>query len=136
MSDLKTIFSDPFKGIKMEEVIAEAMHRNEESILNLNKRQLDSGIGADGKSIGRYANFAYKGRFEPVDLLLTGKFRNEFTLGIKKKQAEIFSQDSKEKQLEKKYGKDIHGLTSTNTGIAADIIKEDVQRIFFQSLAL
>lgn len=136
MSDLKTIFSVPFKQVDMNAIIGEAMQRNEERILELNKRQLDAGIGADGKSIGRYANFSYKNRFEPVDLKLTGKFRNEFTLGIKKREAEIFSQDAKQKSLEKKYGKDIQGLTSSNEEIAGGIILEDVQRLFFQSLII
>lgn len=136
MTELNTIFSAPFKAIKMDDVISEALSRNEEKILDLNRRQLDSGIGADGKSIGRYANFAYKNRFEPVDLLLTGKFRKEFTLGVKKKEAEIFSQDSKQKILEKKYGKDIQGLTSTNTEIAGGLILEDIQRLFFQAIII
>lgn len=120
----------------MNAIIGEAMQRNEERILDLNRRQLDAGIGANGKSIGRYKNFRYKNRYEPVDLKLTGKFRNEFTLGISKKEAAIFSQDSKEAQLEKKYGKDIHGLTSTNEAVAGGIILEDMQRLFFQSLAI
>ncbi|MBL7738715.1 MAG: hypothetical protein JNK14_05810 [Chitinophagaceae bacterium] len=136
MTDLSKIFSAPFKGVKINEVLAEALSRNEEKILDLNRRQLDGGIGADGKSIGRYANFSYKNRFEPVDLLLTGKFRKEFTLGVKKKEAEIFSQDSKQKILERKYGKDIQGLTSSNMEIAGDIIEDDFSRIFFQALVI
>lgn len=134
--NINTIFSAPFKPIKMDEVIGEAMSRNEEKILDLNKRQLDRGIGADGKSLGRYKNFAYKNRWEPVDLLLTGDFRNKFTLGVKKKESEIFSQDWKQDHLAKKYGKDIQGLTFQNTQVTGDIIEDDVQRIFFQALVI
>ena len=132
MKHLQTIFILPFKSVDISKLIEKAMEKNEDRILDLNRRQLDSGLGADGKSIGRYKNFKYKNRWQPVDLLKTGEFRKKFTLSRSKgkKQAEIFSQDFKQPILEKRYGKEIQGLNAQNTQTAGDIIKPDMQEEF------
>jgi hypothetical protein len=134
MAGLKTIFTDPFKGIKMDEIIAAGIERNENAILDLNRQQLNSGIDSRGKSLGKYANFKYKNRYQPVDLKLTGEYHRKKTLGIRKKDAEMFSQDEKAPMLEKRYGKDIEGLTFQNLGNAAELIKPHVQSLFLLSL--
>lgn len=110
MTDVKTIFTDPFKGIDLNKLIGQALEEKASLINELNEQQLDKGLDATGKSLGRYANFKYKNRFQPVDLLNTGSFRGRFTVSAGKKAAELFSQDSKEDLLIKKYGKDIHGV--------------------------
>lgn len=132
MKELRTIFTKPFKGIDLNKLLEAAMDKNEERILDLNRHQLDQGIDAKGKSLGKYANFKYKGRWEPVDLKLTGDYRKKKTLSKSKgkRQAEMFSQDQKAAKLEKRYGKDIEGLTFENTNIAGDIIKPDLQEGF------
>jgi hypothetical protein len=132
LKELRTIFTKPFKGIDLNKLLEAAMDKNEERILDLNRHQLDQGIDAKGKSLGKYANFKYKGRWEPVDLKLTGDYRKKKTLSKSKgkRQAEMFSQDQKAAKLEKRYGKDIEGLTFENTNIAGDIIKPDLQEGF------
>lgn len=133
---LQTIFTSPFKGIDMNKIIEDAMAVHEERILDLNRQQLDRGLDAKGKSLGKYANFKYKNRFEPVDLKNTGEFRKKFTLSRSKnkKEAEIFSQDEKQSKLEKRYGKDIQGLNSQNMSTAGEIIKPEVQELYKKQL--
>lgn len=77
---------------------------------DLNERQLDLGLDSNSKDLGEYASFGYKGRFKPVDLKLTGKFRQELALRVTKKDTQIFSDDSKSPVLQKRYGKDIFGV--------------------------
>lgn len=133
---LQTIFTSPFKGIDMNKIIEDAMAVHEERILDLNRQQLDRGIDAKGKSLGRYANIKYKGRLQPVDLNLTGAYRKKKTLSRSKnkKEAEIFSQDPKDPILVKRYGKDIDGLTFENTKTAGEIIKPEVQELYKKQL--
>lgn len=121
---IKNFLSLPFKGLDIQALIGEAMQEKDEQIMDLNKQQLDRGLDATGDSLGRYKNFKYKNRFQPVDLLLTGEFRRKFTLAPGKKSAEIFSQDQKTKFLEKRYGKDIFGISSNVKDNVASIIKE------------
>ncbi|MEI8142833.1 MAG: hypothetical protein WCG90_08205 [Chitinophagia bacterium] len=121
---IKNFLLLPFKKLDMQLLIGEAMQEKDEQIMDLNKQQLDRGLDATDDSLGRYKNFKYKNRFQPVDLLLTGDFRKKFTLAPGKKSAEIFSQDQKSTFLEKRYGKDIFGISSNVKDNVAAIIKD------------
>lgn len=121
---IKNFLALPFKELDIKAMIAAAMEENDEQIMELNKQQLDKGLDAKGESLGRYKNFKYKNRFQPVDLLLTGEFRRKFTLAADTKSAEIFSQDQKAGFLEKRYGTDIFGIANTYKPNVAEIIKE------------
>jgi hypothetical protein len=114
----------PLKQLDMEALIGEAMQEKDDPIMDLNKQQLDRGLDAKGNSLGRYKNFKYKNRFQPVDLKLKGDFRNKFTLAAGKKSAEIFSQDFKDKFLLKRYGKDIQGIPDQAKSNVAELIRE------------
>jgi hypothetical protein len=125
--EISDFFSAPLKQVDMNKVIQTAIQKNDERILEIQERQLDAGIGGDGKSLGRYKNFNYKKRWQPVDLKLEGDFRKKRTLTAGEKSAELFSQDYKDDILVKKYGKIIHEITSQNKVIVAELIKEDSQ---------
>jgi hypothetical protein len=114
----------PLKEIDMEALIAETMQEKDDSIMDLNKQQLDRGLDAKGNSLGRYKNFKYKNRFQPVDLKLKGDFRNKFTMAAGKKSAEIFSQDFKDGFLVKHYGKDIQGIADQSKSNVAELIHD------------
>lgn len=124
MNQITEIFFNPFKGVKPIEALKDAISANEDRIMDLNRQQLDRGLDSEGRSLGKYANFKYKNRFQPVDLKLTGDFRNKFSLQIDDKQTEIFSQDEKETKLIKRYGKDIFGIPDTFIPNMQDIIEE------------
>lgn len=134
--ELKTFFVGPFKAIDMGELIGKAFENKAEQILDLNKQQLDAGRDAQGKSLGRYKNFKYKDRFEPVDLKLKGDYREAFTLNADRKKGEIFSQDWKAPILEKRYGKNIEGINSQNKPTAAEIIKPELGKLIKDKLKI
>lgn len=133
---LKNMFVLPFKNLDMYELFGKALEKHEEALFDLNRQQLDRGKDALGNSLGRYANFKYKGRFEPVDLLLTGEFRRKFTLQIGKKSAEIFSQDSRDEMLKKRYGKDIEGIPKTFQPNLAELVKPTLGELIKDKLGL
>lgn len=110
MPDVKTVFTDPFKGIDLNRLIGLALEERADLINELNQQQLDKGLDSKGKDLGPYKNFNYKGRFRPKDLLRTGEWRGKFTVTAGKKEAILFSQDRKDDLLTGEYGPDIHGV--------------------------
>lgn len=134
MKELQSIFSAPLKAPDMEKIVAAALDKHEQQILDYNRQQLDRGLDAKGKSLGKYANFKYKNRFQPVDLKLTNSYRGKKTLATGKKKAEMFSQDPKADKLVKIYGKDIEGLNKQNLDNTGELIKPHVQTLFLLSL--
>jgi hypothetical protein len=99
--------------------------KDEEPILNLNKKQLFSdGENNKSKKLKRYRNGMYeleKHERNPApglgipDLFNTGKFYKKFKIKIlSKKEYEMFSTDDKAIALQKKYGKDIFGLSENS----------------------
>lgn len=133
---IKNFLVLPLQKIDMVNLFKEALEKKEDTVFILNYEQLDKGKDAGGKSLGRYSNFKYKNRYEPVDLLLTGDWRGKFTLAVKEKNAEIFSQDEKDNKLHKRYGKDITGLDHISKQKLADVIKPYLGELFKKSLGL
>ncbi len=124
-SDIAALFTTPLKKLKPLDALKKAIEQNEEAIFDLNRGQLDRGLDSRGKSLGRYKSFKYKGRFQPIDLKLTGKMRNEMSMQISDKQTEIFSQDPKEAVNLKRYGKDIWGVPAQLIPNMGEIVKDD-----------
>jgi hypothetical protein len=106
----KHIFVQPLKKMQPLEALKDALLTNDEKIFALNTQQLDRGLDAKAVSLGKYKNFNYKKRYQPVDLLLTGDFRKKFTLEVRNTESRIFSQDWKDDILVSRYGKDIFGV--------------------------
>jgi hypothetical protein len=119
------IFVHPLQDADPAQALIKSIEKNEEKILDLNRRQLDRGLDAEGKSLGRYKNFNYKRRFEPVDLKLTGSFRDKMNLQVTKTETTVFSQDQKEAKLQKQYGKEIEGIPLSMIANMQDIILDD-----------
>ena len=91
-------------------------------LLQLNKDQLmNEGVDKNKRKLKSYSSNSYavrKNRMNPFpglgtpDLYLTGSFQDGFTLRINSKSTfDIYSTNSKNNDLTKKYGKDIFGLT-------------------------
>lgn len=123
--DFLDIFFEPLASAKPIEALKIAIEKNEDKIMDLNRQQLDKGLDSAGKSLGKYKNFKYKNRFQPVDLKLTDDFREKFTLAVDDKQTEIFSQDVKDDKLRKQYGNDITGIGDRNIERMQEIIEPD-----------
>jgi hypothetical protein len=134
MVEFLSIFYDPLNAVDVLDCLKEAIRTNEDAIMDLNKQQLDKGLDATGKDLGKYRNFSYKNRWRPVDLKLTGKFRNEFSLEVTDKGTEIFSQDSKEEKLKTQYGKDIFGIPAPLIDNMQEIVREDFIRNYQNEL--
>lgn len=131
---INTMFIGPFSELDMQEIVGEAIEEKQEEIFDVNRDQLARGLDAKGKSLGRYKNFKYKNRFQPVDLLLTGSFQGKMTLTPGKKSAELFSQDQKAPFLEKRYGKDILGISGQGKDRVMDIISSPIGRLIKKKL--
>jgi hypothetical protein len=125
MFDFKDIFVQPFEDTKPVKALVTAIEKHEDDIMDLNRQQLDRGLDANGDSLGKYKNFKYKNRFQPVDLKLTNDFRRKFTLQSDEKQTIIFSQDEKAPWLEKRYGEDINGIPSSMIPNMQELIEDD-----------
>ncbi len=125
MFDFKDIFVQPFEDTKPVKALVTAIEKHEDAIMDLNRQQLDRGLDSKGESLGRYKNFKYKDRWQPVDLKLTGDFRRKFTLQSDDKQTTIFSQDHKAPGLEKRYGVDINGVPSSLIPNMQELIEDD-----------
>jgi hypothetical protein len=125
MTDLTDIFVTPLRKADPLKALKSSIEKNEDEIMDLNRRQLDRGLDSEGGSLGKYKNFKYKNRYEPVDLKLTGDFRNKFSLQVSDKETEIFSQDAKEAKLKKKYGKAIFGISAPLIPNMQTIIEND-----------
>lgn len=127
------LFAERLNKADVLNAFALAMVKNEARILELNKRQMDKGIDAEGRSLGRYRDFDYKGRFEPVDLLLTGSFRQKMEFSsITADETEISSTDEKTGKLKAKYGEDIFGVQDIEQ--VGSVIKRDFQKFYREEL--
>lgn len=133
---IKNFIVAPLKKIDFTDLFKQALQQNEEKVFDLNKQQLDRGKDATGDSLGRYKNFRYKNRWEPVDLLRTGEFRRKLTLAESKKTAEVFSQDEKNDKLVKKYGKDIFGISKTYQPNLAEAIQPTLGELIKKQLGI
>jgi len=100
-----------------------AVGKTTEGMIALNKEQLQAGIGADGKRIGKYRSWHYaqmKNAMNPlpglgnVDLILTGSFSDSFQVDINGEDIERIATDSKTSDLIGRYGDDVFGLTDNN----------------------
>lgn len=125
MFDFNDIFLQPFVDTKPVKALVTAIEKHEDAIMDLNRQQLDRGLDAKGDSLGRYKNFKYKGRWQPVDLKLHNDFRRKFTLQSDDKETIIFSQDVKAPWLEKRYGVDINGVPSSLIPNMQELIEDD-----------
>lgn len=111
MIDLKSLLN--LSRIDGNFAVAEAINENKELVLQPNDVQLDKGLDSKGKDLGEYKNFKYKNRFRPVDLLLTGEFRNEEDVITDNTEMVYIDPNEKTESLMNRYGQDIIGLPDT-----------------------
>lgn len=98
------------------------VNQNKEQILDYNRQDqlYKQGIDSKGKKLKPYAFFTIQIKqligqpFDRTTLFYSGRFYNRFNFVFLKRTINIFSSDSKTTDLEKKYGKDIFGLTKDN----------------------
>lgn len=129
--NLETVFTDAIK-VDMNSIIAESVEVCSDEIVQLNKSQLSLGEDSAGESLGEYANFSYKNRWKPVDLLLTGDFWRRLTVVVRpdNESFEIVGFDEKTADLQQRYGEKIIGISKELLPEIPSIIKTEMQEIF------
>ena len=113
------------KSVDLQTIGVNIVVDNKIELLDLNKDQLlNDGMNKNMVKLRSYRSASYarrKNQRNPSpglgtpDLYNTGAFQDGFTLKINSKSSfDIFSTNSKNSELTKKYGKDIFGLTETS----------------------
>lgn len=113
---------DKLLALPLEAMISRVAEENADVITALNKEQLDAGRDANGGDLGVYQNFSYKGRFRPVDLKLTGAFRDSFDVEVFGNAFRVVATDEKTPKLTARYGAEILGLSTNNKVRAARLL--------------
>ena len=106
-------------------------------IIDLNVDQLNKGVNSLGQPIEpEYRPFTVrikkeKGQpFNRVTLKDEGDFHDSFFLVINPTSIAIYATDEKTAKLERKYGKEIFGLTDENLQEIIDLLKPELQNHF------
>jgi hypothetical protein len=128
---------------EQERAIYRIVEGRSETVIDLNTNQLLEGKDSEGGFITPpYRSKLYaelKLSLNPkgvVDLRLTGDFENSFFIRTKGWPMSIWANDSKTKELVKKYGETIFGLTKQSKGTLAEDIKPDTQTYYRKVLLI
>lgn len=94
----------------------------------LNEKQLDMGLLSDKSELPPYSAFTtqqkiLKGQqIDPMNLKDTGGFRDDILIRMKRKFAFLESEDEKNKELQKRYGKLVFGLFPEHEEMVLNLI--------------
>lgn len=131
----------------LHDVVLKSVKDNEAAILDLNieDQLFQQGIDSEGQAITPgYSPLTIsikRQKSQPTDRVTlrdTGDFHRSFEMSYGNDAFGIYATDPKSQSLERKYGKEIFGLTDKSLQEAIDITKPDIQqrskRIIFQNL--
>ena len=128
---------EKIKAFSVSEIASKAITETSETAADLNAMQMFIGIRSDGKEINpQYSPFTIqekkkKGQVsDRVTLQDTGAFYKGLGAKANGDIISFFSTDEKSGKLEKKYGKQIFGLTNENKKI---YIKGELSKAFFKN---
>jgi hypothetical protein len=117
----------------IDAVIIDRVKDQEQAIVAANAEQLFSGILATGRPTkpdyaqSTIARKRRKGQpTNRVTLKDTGKFHISLKVDYREKEFELTSDDTKRVYLERKYGRDIYGLTDANLQRVIDRLENDL----------
>ena len=118
---------------KLDKILIDAVKKFEAEIIDMNTAQLDAGSDGEGNPIEpAYTGFTVaikRSKGQPtnrVTLKDEGDFQNAFFMNTGANWFALGSNDSKTQKLERKYGKDIFGLTQEHIEGVKDLIRPDV----------
>lgn len=131
----------------LPDVVLESVKDNEAAILDLNieDQLFQKGIDSDGQAITPgYTPLTIsikRQKGQPTDRVTlrdTGDFHRSFQISYGNDAFGIFATDPKSQKLEKKYGREIFGLTDESLQESIDLTKPDIHqrsgKIIFQNL--
>lgn len=130
----ETFFSSRLEKVDMHEVLNKAIEANEEIISDQVTNQLNKGFDGNGEDLGEYANYAYKNRWKPVDLKLTGAFHESIKPKTYPDYFEMTASDPKTEELTQKYGDAILNLSEEGVRNTAEFIKNDLQQLYAEEV--
>lgn len=126
------------KSIDHNAIIEEAIARNPEALVNLQRQQMLKGERRTGKKIGKYKNTLYaKKKFEQNSLAgfgfkdekLTGDFQKAIFADTRKGHVVLTSADSKLQSIVDRDGWDIFGLNKISIKEYSPILRNDSVKI-------
>lgn len=118
MADIGEIL-EKLESLDIDQVAEEAMRKSEDDLTEANKKQLYAGFDRNGNRLQEYRSAVYaevKHRMNPLpgegnpDLKATGSFYRGLYAKVSGNTVEMVSTDSKDEDLEQKYGEEIKGL--------------------------
>lgn len=119
----------------LPEIVLESVKANENEVIDLNTEEqlFQQGIGADGQPLTptyRPLTISIKqSKGQPTDRVTLrdeGDFHRSFFISYGNDSFALGASDSKAQKLEKKYGKEIFGLTDQSLSDAIQIVKPDI----------
>jgi len=118
---------------QLDKILIDSVKKFEAEIIDMNTAQLDAGINGEGNPIEpAYTGFTVRVKQEKGQeyrfptLEDEGDFKRDFFMTTGKDYFALGSSDIKTQKLERKYGKDIFGLTQENIDAVKDLIRPDV----------
>jgi hypothetical protein len=126
----ENFFTRIFEAIDLKDVMKSAINNKAAEISKLVKDQLHEGLNGNGKSLGEYANYEYKGRWSPVDLFLTGNFYKGLAPVTYDQFFEMTDSDSKTEKLTTWYGDAILDLSEEHVETTKAIIALEMRVIY------
>jgi hypothetical protein len=123
-------FIQQLLDINVHKIINRAIAANVDIIIDQNLIQLDKGLDSLGSDLGIYARYAYKDRWKPIDLNLSGDFRRSIYPQFSDESFTLEASDPKTSKLQMRYGDEILGLSEEGKQMAGEFIQEDVQNLF------
>ena len=130
---METTFDDMIEKVRRfrrekNKIALEVVRKNENSIIALQRKQMDQGIDSDGNIIGYYSDYTKRKKkkegkpYGRVNLEDEGDFKEGLRITTFYTFFIIDSDDSKETDILLKYNSRIYGLTPENLEIAKLIV--------------
>lgn len=130
----ENFFTRIFEAIDLKEVMKKAINNKAAEISKLVKDQLQLGLDGNGKSLGEYARYDYKGRWSPVDLFLEGNFYKGIAPATYDQFFEMTDSDSKTEKLTTWYGDAILDLSEEHVDQTKVIIAPEMREIYSEEM--
>lgn len=126
---------------EVPKLVIQLAAEEEARIIDWNTFQLEQGIENTGQQITPfYTPFTVqikKEKGQPSDRVTlkdTGDFHQSFFLVVNPTSIAVYARDEKTLKIERKYGKEIWGLTDVNLQQLIDLVKPKLQELFANSI--
>jgi len=130
----ENFFTERLSKVDINSIIGRAVESNSDYISDQLTKHYDKGEDGKGASLGKYKDFNYKNRFEPIDLKLTGAYRKSIAPKNYGEYFEMNATDSKTEKLVTQFGENILSLSKEDVKNIGEFIKPDIIKDFRNEL--